>query len=476
MSPISSRAVLTALAAALVLTALATAPRPARERGVASRDFEAYWSAGRAALAGHSPYDRTALWLAERGVPGVDAAREELLPFVSPPPAVPLFAALARLPYEQARRIWLLLLVACCGVAAAVSFAVAGWRSRDAPLAALIAITFSPLTATLALGQLAGLAFAVLALAVAGLRNPAGSGLALACSALQPNLAIAALAGLRRSTLGAFAIAAMLATAAAAIAAAYAHESMPKYAGLLLRHGAAESRDAIQISLPSLLATALPHAAALMVVPAAALTLVAVFAAARAARLEPRASVALACALLPLAAPFFHADDLIVLLLPAAFALRAWQARGALLGALGVELAAVNWLNLAQQPASQREDLLLAAAAACAVAALHPSRRALWLAAPALLALALAPLAAAHPVPLWPDALPQHFHVPGGLDAAAAWAREQQASGLTRQVPLWTLLRALPLAGCALLAAAIVLTSRAARRSRTPRPNPAPVL
>ncbi|TAM74906.1 DUF2029 domain-containing protein [bacterium] len=471
---LASSRFLTMLAAVLVLAAVAAIPHPAREPGVTTRDFEAYWAAGRAALAGRSPYSGAALWVAEREVPGVDTEREELLPFVSPPAVVPLFAALARLPYEHARLLWLAMLTVCCALGTWASFAAAGWSPREGSLAALAALTFSPLTATLALGQLAGLSFSLLALALLMLPRP-WSGIALACSALQPNLTLAALAGLRRSTLAAYALAGALAAAATAATLGYLGGGLPSYLAMLARHGAAERNDAIQFSLPSLLAGGVSHAPSLFNIlayagPIAAVTLII----ALAPRLEPPAGVAFACALSPFALPFFHHHDLIVVLLPAAFALRSWRVRGTLLGALGTALVAVDWLDLAQQPASRSEDLLLGAAAACTIAALHPSRRALWLAAPTLAAIVLVPLAAAHPVPLWPFALPHAFHVPAGLDAAAVWAREQEASGLMHADPLWITLRALPLLGCALLAIAVAATSRDARRSRTSRRGPAP--
>ena len=55
------------------------------------RDFESYWAAGSAWSAGDDPYSRQ-IWRAERLVPGVNANREELLPFVGPPFGLPLWA------------------------------------------------------------------------------------------------------------------------------------------------------------------------------------------------------------------------------------------------------------------------------------------------------------------------------------------------------------------------------------------------
>lgn len=460
-------------AAILVCVALLLAPHPARERGVASRDFEAYWAAGRTALEGASPYQRAPLWSRERDVPGVDGSREELLPFVSPPIVLPLFEALARLPYERARALWLALLVAACALGTWASFAVAGWRRREAPVVALIALTFSPLTATIALGQLAGLAFAALALALLARGRGLGA-VALACSAVQPNLAIGALAGLRRSGAVTYAVAIVLLAAGVGASAAWIGEGATPYVAMLAQHGSAEVGNAIQHALPAMLGSLFPPAYTLLAT-ASFLGCVALVAAC-ARRFAPPLAVAFACALLPFAMPFFHHQDLIVVLIPAAFALAAWHSHGVLLGALGTAFVAVDWLHLAQQPAWRWEDILLAGAAACALAALRPSRRALWLALPPLLALALAPLAAAHPLPLWPFALPPGFHAPAGLDASAVWAGEQAASGLTRVYPLSLLLRALSLLGCGLLAVSLWpragSTARAGLDSRTSRRDP----
>ncbi|MDE2571757.1 MAG: hypothetical protein KGM44_04440 [bacterium] len=465
-----------AVAAALLFAlALWLARHPGAQSGVATRDFEAYWSAGRAALAGGVPYARGEIWSYERQVPGVDASREELLPFVSPPPTLLLFEPLARLPYDRARVVWLAVLEGACALGVIATFGVAGWQWRQAFIVALVALTFSPLTVTLALGQLAGVVYAALAVAIYALGcGTAASAVALACSAVQPNIAIVGLAGVRRSTAAAYAIAAAL--IAASTAALYHHfdGGLGGYLAMLTRHGAAERGDAIQFTLPALLGPLEPRAQA--IIAALSLLVCAAPAALLARRSSPQRSIAFACALLPFAVPFLHQQDLIVLLIPAAFALATWRSKGALLGALGTAFAAIDWVDLAQRPAHRLEDLALAAAGACAIASLHPSRSALWLALPTVLACVLAPLAARQPMPIWPLALPAGFHAPSILDASAVWGREQLAAGLMQAHALWIALRALTLLGCLLLAAALAgerLTARAAQRSRTPRPAPA---
>ena len=99
-----TRGVSLVLACAFVAAALLFA-RPHPTPGPALRDFEAYWSAGAAFNAGEDPYGR-AVWSAERTVPGVDASRDELLPFVGPPATLPLWSVFARFPYATAAGLW----------------------------------------------------------------------------------------------------------------------------------------------------------------------------------------------------------------------------------------------------------------------------------------------------------------------------------------------------------------------------------
>ncbi|HTA40668.1 MAG TPA: hypothetical protein VK760_16415, partial [Candidatus Acidoferrales bacterium] len=147
-----TRGVSLALACAFVAAALLFA-RPHATPGPALRDFEAYWSAGAAYNAGTNPYERD-VWNAERTVPGVDASRDELLPFVGPPATLPLWSAFARFPYETAARAWwaalalallaLLLLLARAAGGAIAPFNVAAL--------VLLALGFGPMTSDLALG------------------------------------------------------------------------------------------------------------------------------------------------------------------------------------------------------------------------------------------------------------------------------------------------------------------------------------
>jgi hypothetical protein len=149
--------------AALALLCIAAASiwfRPVSTPGPFLRDFEAYWSAGSAWNARADPYGR-AIWNAERSVPGVDATRDELLPFVGPPPALALFGLAARVPYPLAARLWCALLVVAV---AALAFVVIYAGAGSVPLFTLLttcalAVGFGPLTSDIALGQMAVLAF-----------------------------------------------------------------------------------------------------------------------------------------------------------------------------------------------------------------------------------------------------------------------------------------------------------------------------
>jgi hypothetical protein len=60
--------------------------------------------------------------------------------------------------------------------------------------------------------------------------------------------------------------------------------------------------------------------------------------------------------------------------------------------------------------------------------------------------------------------LPAGFHAAPAADASSVWAAEARAAGLTKREPAWGLLRGLPLAGCLVLAAALVEDARARRR------------
>ncbi len=471
------------LAAGLVTVALAFALRPPPTQGPMLRDFESYYAAGATWRYHGDPYSRD-VWRTEKDVPGVDAARDELLPFVGPPFALPLWDALARLPWGTATAVWSTVMGLALAVIAFGSLRVAGGRidAFDAAAVLLLAAGFGPLTSGVALGQAAVVACAAIVatpLLLAVRRAPAAAAAALV-AALQPNLAIvlAARAANRRSAI-ALTSAAALALGGSALALSE-NGGLAHYLAVLRDHAASERYIAIQITVGAVaraLGAAAPAAAALAL--AAALTALALFALQLISRrYAPDARLALACAALPLAWPFAHEHDLTIAFLPCVVAVR--RASGALwvAAALATLAVATDWLGLAQRPTGGTETVLLELAAALGLAVLaRPPLRA-YHAAPVLgcAAVALAArLASAHALPTWPDALPAGFGVAPTVPAPVAWHLEQLASGIGALDPAWAWLRLCSLAGCALLwlaASAAFREPRVTERVRRPRSGP----
>lgn len=451
--------------AALLLVALAvTAFRPASTPGPFLRDFEAYWSAGAAWNAHADPYGR-AVWDAERGLPGVNPARDELLPFVGPPATVLAWSAFARLPYGVAARVWLAVLVFATVALTAFAVRAAKASARSAlPAALLLAFAFGPLTSDLALGQIALLAFAAAAFvafsapadAFGFAARAAGTFVAL----FQPNVGAGLVSQLGRVRVAA----AIFAGAAGAYAAgaAIAGWGWPlEYARILTAHANVERFSAIQLTPAAIAhgAGASPASAAAAGLLCAAGAIVAAAVLWRRVR-DPFARFASFSCLAPLVATFFHEHDLVV-----AYAAAAWcgvRTRGAVraLALFATLLAGVDWLGLAQRPNGVAQSALLAGALAFAFAGLgnrSPSHRSLAaVTACAALFFFGAWLGVGHPAPVWPDALGA-FHAPPNAAASAVWLAEQRLSGLLAVNPVWAFLRALSLAGSALLALAIYL-------------------
>jgi hypothetical protein len=452
--------------ASIALAIFAARPRPTP--GPLLRDFEAYWAAGASWNAHSDPYARS-IWDAERNVPGVDARREELLPFVGPPATLLVWSLAARLPYATAAALWAAVLAASL---LALAFAVVlGSSERLAPFSFLaavaLAIAFGPVTSDVALGQLALPAFAGAAfVALLAPRSLAG-GTAAACLALaQPNasLGLVSQLGRNRATTG------ILAGAAATygLGALAAGWDWPiRYARALAAHGAAERLAAIQLSPASI-------AYGLGATPLAAGTagvVLLVLAMLAAMLLTPRvrdgfARFAAFSALAPFAAGFFHEHDLVVAYAAALWCALRTRATARAFAIAGTLLVAVDWLGLAQRPTGIAQSGLLALAALAAFAALGDAAE---LRATAFVAIAFsvlftaaAVLAVHNAAPVWPDAL-RPFYAPLGASAAAVWEAEQRASGLLAPVTAWALLRSLSLLGCALLAYAIYRHSACCR-------------
>jgi len=463
------RAVLLALAAAAVLTALFFA-RPRATPGPPMRDFEAYYAAGNALRHGADPYG-TAIWKSEKALAGVSAQRYELLPFVGPPATLPLWSAFAHLPFGAANAVWrgVLVLFAAALVLVALRLCGLALRAYTFLAIAIFAFGFGPLTSAVALGQIALPAYACAALALIWL--PAGI-LAWA----QPNIALA-LVSLANTRKGAFAFVGGLAIFALGSLLVAGPRGVMHYLAVLRAHGEAERFSSIQIT-PGAIAYGLGASPALAVSVAVA---VAILAAAlwllRVRRLrEGIARFCGTCALLPLIIPFFHEHDLIVMFLPALYFSMRCSRRAWPLVAAAALFCATDWLGLAQRPDGALQTLLLVGAAGVALFALRGDLHPRMLAVPAGVLVAIgiaAALAQTHPAPVWPDAM--RALPPAALrgDAAAVWHAEQIATGLIMPNVFWALLRCGSLAGCVVLAYASVFSSKYPAGSKSPLRAPA---
>jgi hypothetical protein len=456
------------LAGVLIAVAL-LAVRPHPTPGPFLRDFEAYWAAGAAWNAGEDPYG-PAIWRAEQAVPGVDVRRDEALPFVGPPATLLVWGLFARLPYTLAATIWATILGA-----SALALVAATLRGSGAPLASFgffsllaLALAFGPITSNLALGQLALPAFLGAALVSRlGPRSFGGATAAASLAFAQPNASLGLVSqfGRNRTTL-AFAVAAPIVTyLLGALAAGWAWPV--SYARVLSLHEAAEGLSAIQFT-PASIAHAFgasPRASEL----ANILFIPAVIAAAIFLSVKIRdgfARFAALSALAPFVAEFFHEHDFVVAYAAVAWCALRTRATARIIALAGTLLVSVDWLGLAQRPTGIAQSALLAAAALAAFTALGDRRERLGALALAVafaaLFFAAASLATQYPVPVWPDAL-HAFTPPAHASIAELWQAEQRASGLLAAVPVWGLLRSLPLLGCALLVYAIYRHSSCCR-------------
>ncbi|MGA8533420.1 MAG: hypothetical protein WB615_04875 [Candidatus Tumulicola sp.] len=436
--------------------------RPVQTPGPFLRDFEAYWSAGSASNARADPYGRS-IWSAERGVPGVDASHDELLPFVGPPATLPAWRLLARLPYVVAARWWFAALsIAVLSLAAIVVGASAGSVSFSTFFAALaLAISFGPVTSDVALGQMALIAFlaaTVVALPLSLIPRSAAAFVAF----FQPNVAFGLISQLGRNRATLAIAFGLLATYAAGALGTGWHWPI-EYALRLLRHEDAERLSAIQLT-PG----AIAYGAGMPAGTTVLISIAALIAALAAAVLvwrrvaDPFARFAAIAALAPFASSFFHEHDLVVAYIAGVWCALRTRAAVRLLALGATLLVAIDWLGLAQRPTGMPQSILLAIATVAAFTALGTDAdwRTAALAGGILAATfaVAASLAAMHPAPIWPDAL-GHFHAVSSASAADVWRDEQRRTGLFAVNPTWAFLRALSLTGCALVSLSVFLQS-----------------
>ncbi|BDE05770.1 hypothetical protein WPS_10460 [Vulcanimicrobium alpinum] len=465
-----------ALAGALIAILLAfTLFRPPPTSGPYARDFEAYEAAGATWNAGGDPYGR-GVSRVERTIVGVDSSRDELLPYVGPAAALPLFGALARLPHPVAVRIWSGIVAATVGALVLAMLAVAGaTRVRTLLAAFAFALIGGPATSDIALGQAALPAAAGIALALCALERmrPVAAAAGVLLAGMQPNLALALIARMRDRAALAAAGAGFAAFALLTLWAGGGVEGFAAYVRRLASHGAAERFVSIQHT-PAAVAWALGAAAPAATALGTACALAAFAAVAFAtvlAKLTPLDGTLLGIAALPLAIPFFHEHDFVVETIPLLVLAVRSTGRARALAGIAAALVVVDWFGLAQREPAHLQIFAQGLAVACAFAALGIGARceradAAPLAAFAIALAAALPLAIAAPAPTWPDALPAGFRAPAGADASAVWEAEQHAAGLDTAQPAWGALRALPLAGCIVLGLAIVLDARSRRARR----------
>jgi hypothetical protein len=338
-------------------------------------------------------------------------------------------------------------------------------------------IASAPVLGALALGQAALVAAGAIALTLVAYRarSTVGAIGATLLAALQPNLTLALAARLRSRWDVAVTAAALGLFAGLTLIAGGGIAGFEAYLARLREHSGAERDIAIQHT-PAAIAYSLglsPPAATTLGLVIALIAVAATIAIIRRERLDPVTATLVASALLPLSVPFFHEQDFALDVLP--IMILALRARGIArsLGAIAALCVLVDWFGLAQRHGAAGQILCLGCAVTFAFTGLadtaRDARRSSFtgLAALALLAAVAAPLALRHPAPTWPDMLPPHFHAAPALDASAVWGAEQRAAGLADHDTVWGLLRAIPLAGCVVLAAALVLDARQ-RRCRVP--------
>ena len=459
-----------------MLAALAaTLVRPPATIGPFARDFEAYYAAGATWNAGGDPWSRD-VWNVERTIPGVDATRDELLPFVGPAATLPLWSLLARLPFDAARLVWTAMVLCALVVLAFGAATLAHVRLTPARAASTLffcALT-GPVIAGIALGQAALVSAAGVAVALLALeRNSPWAIVATLAAAIQPNLALPLAVRLTARRPALLLLAAAAAFLAVTLLAGGGPAGLANYAHRLAEHDAGERFILIQYTIPAILAS-FHVAPAHAILAGRAVTVLAVAAAAFAAcrlRAQPRFSAAIAIALLPWAVPFFHQQNFALELIPAIVFGASADARVRMAAGVAAVCIFVDWLEVVQRPHAAAQVVALAFAVACAFAALpNRSLRATspWpaLGASAVLTLTLVPLALAFPGSAWPDALGA-FHAAANLDASAVWAAEQQRSGLGAFVPAWGIVRAVPLLGCLILAVAGYAAATTMREPRT---------
>ncbi len=369
--------------------------------------------------------------------------------------------------------VWEVVLAGALAALVIAAAALAGAQmTRSRAIAALVlATTSGPVLSAIALGQAAllGAAATVVAFLALERRSPWVIGAAF-LAAIQPNIALplAVRSGDRRAV--ARLTVAVFAFFGVTLAVGGGVGGLLAYAQRLRLHAEAERYITIQHSVPAIIASfGVSHTTANAVAGAISLVLVAALIVVTVRlRNEPLIAACIAVAVLPLVIPFFHEHDFTIDIFPVLVLLLRGDARVRAIAGVAAVMTLVDWFGLAQRPpaAAQIACLAVAVAAAGALVGMRRDGRdrgeafaagAPLLAAGLLVACAI-PLAHAFPAPTWPDMLGP-YHAPSGADIATIWSQESRIAGLDAPVAAWGLLRAIPLAGCVLLAFASVLSA-----------------
>ena len=363
----------------LALVALAVAffvVRPKPTPGPALRDFESYYAAGVTWHYHGDPYGRD-VWRTERTIPGVVATRDELLPFVGPPFGLPLWEAVARLPWSGAAVVWQIVLAVSLAILTFGTLRLARGRidACDAPAALAFAAGFGPLTSGIALGQVA----------VPRVRRdrsrPVRSRARASCSPRPrrpspPRSNPISQSCSRRASRGrrsyiAFAFAAAIA-AGGSLAALGGPGGLAAYATVLRAHAAAERFIAIQTAPAAVLRAlgASAHLAGTIALTLAVVTICGIALQCASRRYGANERLALACAAAPLALPFAHEHDFTIAFFPALLIVRRARGTAWVLAAFAALAVAADWLGLAQRPTGIAESAFLSLDAGLALVVL----------------------------------------------------------------------------------------------------------
>lgn len=447
---------------------------PFHPDGAPMTDFSAYYSAGRYWAHGGDPYS-PGIWRVEQTLPGVDAKRAELLPFVGPPLSLPLWAALGALPYAVAASLWGVLLLACGAALVIVPAHLAQRRIRRPNAASLLLLVLvaGPLVTAISVGQAALPAAAAVDFAIlfAAQRKWLPMAFAVVLGAmLKPNDALTIAGSLHEvAALGVAAAAAVLSGVANLPFAGGVH-GLIAYVNVLMHQSDSERLFVYQLTTTSIAyGFGLDERHAQIVGwSVSAIAIVATVVAIRCARLNVVDGGALACAMFPFVMPFEHEPDLAIVFLPALLLL--FRAKGWTwgIGAVGTVLICVDPFAMAQGRLGLVFTIVTAAVASLQLAALAPpdvrwARLAPFSVIPLVLVAGL--FAPPTRLPMWPAALPQHVSVAAGASANAQWHDEISAAGLETQRPWASFLRLLTLCGCGGIAGGMTALAFSARRA-----------